>query len=304
MTTSWVPLLGQFNIEAERITFLGAPPRSEAGQTLHAVGNILSSQQFGGGVLSATFTFSSVSQDGAGLILFYQTTTRAFIAVTLGAGALCSIRSWANNQWVTHSIIGSPEHFKVGEHYDLKVTAKGSHVVASLNGVDVLSANLPFPLPKGQCGVWATGIASISITDFAVHRERPRAFVVMQYSSPFNELYDDVISKVCDSLGLLAQRADDTFGPGLIIADIERQILEAKVVIADITPSNPNVYYEVGFSHAMKKPTILVAEGPMKLPFDVSPFRTLFYENTIAGKAKIEAGLRKHLEAIQTDWAV
>ena len=43
---------------------------------------------------------------------------------------------------------------------------------------------------------------------------------------------------------------------GLIIADIERQILDSQVVIADITPQNPNVYYEVGYAHALRKPTI------------------------------------------------
>jgi nucleoside 2-deoxyribosyltransferase len=58
------------------------------------------------------------------------------------------------------------------------------------------------------------------------------------------------------------------------------------------------VYYEVGYAHALKKPTILIAESPTQLPFDVSPFRTLFYENSIAGKAKVESGLKQHLEAI------
>jgi len=47
---------------------------------------------------------------------------------------------------------------------------------------------------------------------------------------------------------------------------------------------------------------VLITQHDTKLPFDVSPFRTLFYENTIAGKAKIVEGLRKHLAAIQTDW--
>ena len=89
----------------------------------------------------------------------------------------------------------------------------------------------------------------------------------------------------------------------MIVADIARQIVEADVVIADITPANPNVYYEVGYAHALSKPTILIAEKPTELPFDVSPFRTLFYENTIGGKAIVEAGLRKHLEAIRTQWS-
>jgi hypothetical protein len=40
------------------------------------------------------------------------------------------------------------------------------------------------------------------------------------------------------------------------------------------------------------------------LPFDVSPFRTLFYENTIEGKRKIEERLRNHIQAILSDTAL
>ncbi|MFZ4476031.1 MAG: hypothetical protein ACOYPR_12610, partial [Saprospiraceae bacterium] len=83
----------------------------------------------------------------------------------------------------------------------------------------------------------------------------------------------------------------------MILADITKQIYESKLIIAEISPVNANVFYEVGFAHALNKPTILIAEKSTKLPFDVSPFRTLFYENSIAGKKKIEEGLRKHITA-------
>jgi nucleoside 2-deoxyribosyltransferase len=99
-------------------------------------------------------------------------------------------------------------------------------------------------------------------------------------------------------MGLQAHRADETYSPGLIIADIVKQISESKIVIAEITEANPNVYYEVGYSHAINKPTILIADKGIKLPFDVSAFRTLFYENSIGGKNKIEKGLREFLRNI------
>ena len=87
----------------------------------------------------------------------------------------------------------------------------------------------------------------------------------------------------------------------MIVTDIERQIIEAKLIIAEITTGNPNVYYEVGYARALKKPTILIAEKATQLPFDVSPFRVLFYENSIAGKKRIEEGLRKHIASILED---
>jgi hypothetical protein len=187
--------------------------------------------------------------------------------------------------------------------YALSVTVKGSRVEVSLDGVPIATTNLPSPLPRGSARLWAKGTSDIVFDGFQVVRERPGAFVVMQFSSPFNELYTDVIEPICEQLGLKAHRADHTYGPGLILADFERQIIEAKVVVAEITPANPNVYFEVGYAHAMRKPTILIADMTTKLPFDVSPFRTLMYENSIAGKARVEAEFRKHLEAVQSAWA-
>lgn len=84
----------------------------------------------------------------------------------------------------------------------------------------------------------------------------------------------------------------------MIIQDISKHINESKFIIADISPINANVFYEVGYAHALNKPTILIAEKDTRLPFDVSSFRTLFYENTIGGKNKLENGLRKHIKAI------
>ena len=119
----------------------------------------------------------------------------------------------------------------------------------------------------------------------------------MQFSG-FEELYKEVIEPVTKSFGLRPYRADEVFGPGNIIDDIIRGIETAQIVIAEITPPNENVFYEVGYAHALKKPTILLADRTKKLPFDLSGRRCLFYENSIGGKTRVEEGLRKHLEAI------
>lgn len=85
-----------------------------------------------------------------------------------------------------------------------------------------------------------------------------------------------------------------------MIADVQRQIRESRVVIAEITPVNPNVYYEVGFADAISKPVILIADGGKleQLPFDVRAFRTLFYENTVGRKNKVEKTLTEFLKNI------
>jgi nucleoside 2-deoxyribosyltransferase len=77
------------------------------------------------------------------------------------------------------------------------------------------------------------------------------------------------------------------------------------VIIAEITPVNANVFYELGYAHALEKPTILLANRKTeKLPFDVSGYRVIFYDDTIGGKSNIESTLTEHLKNIrmgQTD---
>jgi hypothetical protein len=168
-----------------------------------------------------------------------------------------------------------------------------------VNAVEVLAVTLPLALPKTQVGVYCRELSKITIHDFSVAAKPAKAFVVMQFSTPYNELFAEVIKPICTEFDVEAHRADDTFGPGLIIADVVRQIDQSKLIIAEISPVNANVYYEVGYAHARSKPTILIADRAVeRLPFDVSPFRTLFYDNTIEGKRRVEEGLRRHLQAV------
>ena len=167
-----------------------------------------------------------------------------------------------------------------------------------MDGVEVLGAVLPFPVTPSQAGVWCLDDSDVSITDYRVTNRRGRAFVVMQFTSPFTELYD-VIRKVCDEFQLDAHKSDETYGPGIVISDIARDITDSEFVIAEITPANPNVYYELGYAHAINKPAILLADHKIdRAPFDVAPFRIMFYENSIPGRQAFEDGLRKNIEAV------
>jgi nucleoside 2-deoxyribosyltransferase len=130
-------------------------------------------------------------------------------------------------------------------------------------------------------------------------QESPKVFIVMQFSDNYNILYKDVIKPLCESYGLTPIRADEFFHSTPILKDIITSINDSSLIIAEITPDNPNVFYEIGYSHALNKPTIILCDKKReKLPFDLSGFRTLFYENSIGGKNKVENDLRKFIESI------
>ncbi len=88
------------------------------------------------------------------------------------------------------------------------------------------------------------------------------------------------------------------FVPGLILQDIITGLVESDVIIAEITPTNANVFYELGYAHARNTPTVLLARRNGTLPFDISGHRVIFYDDSIRGKPEVEAALRRHLSSI------
>ncbi len=167
----------------------------------------------------------------------------------------------------------------------------------TVDGIPIFSRELDDPLAAEQVGAVAWG-SGRQFRGLDVDAMKPRAFVVMQFGEGFDDLYDELIRPVGAAAGLEVVRADEIHQPGMIIQDIVRGLMEASIVIAEISPENPNVFYELGYAHALDKPTILLARRDTTLPFDVSPYRTIFYDDTIAGKRQVERLLGRHLDAI------
>ncbi len=64
---------------------------------------------------------------------------------------------------------------------------------------------------------------------------------------------------------------------GDILREIITDLVVSRVVVADLTDNNPNVYWELGVRQSFKHGTITIAEAGTKLPFDVGGKGTLFY---------------------------
>jgi len=101
-----------------------------------------------------------------------------------------------------------------------------------------------------------------------------RAFVIMQIGakdSPerkrANEIYNYVIAPAVQDAGLDPYRADQDLTPGPITPKFLLELLRARVIIADLTGRNPNVYYELGIVHSFARPLISIADLASSLPF-------------------------------------
>jgi len=100
---------------------------------------------------------------------------------------------------------------------------------------------------------------------------------------PFAEKYDDVyyvaMSYAAERVDSVCLRVDQIEYSGNIVAEIQKLIRSSMAVIVDLSESLPNVLYEAGYAHALKKPTIHITSTPLEqLPFDVAQWNTLSYE--------------------------
>ncbi|MCL4682983.1 MAG: hypothetical protein KJZ92_17175 [Rhodocyclaceae bacterium] len=186
----------------------------------------------------------------------------------------------------------------LNQWFKFRIRIRGSQLEFLIEDIRVLQGTVS--ISRSQLEILIRGEGTVELRNLFIEALRPQAFVVMQFTEEYTALYKDVIEPVCTDFGFQVIRGDNVYTNGLIIEDITRSIRECSIVIADITPNNANVYYELGFAHGIGKPAILLSDRNRdKLPFDISGFRLLFYDNTIGGKTAVEQALRKHLEAIR-----
>ena len=103
-------------------------------------------------------------------------------------------------------------------------------------------------------------------------------FVVMPFSETWSDEIYDIIKEVCNNLDVNLNRADEILGSQSIYNDIITNIIESDIIIADITVKNANVFYELGYAHALKKNVILIRQPHDNVPFDIAQFRYIEYE--------------------------
>ena len=107
--------------------------------------------------------------------------------------------------------------------------------------------------------------------------DRPLAFVIMPFGDDFDYVYADFIKRVLEEAGLDVDRADDIENQQTILRTVVDKIYNSDLIIADLTTSNPNVFYELGIAHTMRKPVIHITQSIGAVPFDLKSQRLLEY---------------------------
>lgn len=138
-----------------------------------------------------------------------------------------------------------------------------------------------------------------------------RCFVIMPYGErtdvasvvvDFDRIYRDILAPTIESAGMECIRCDQIDEAGHIHRRMFEQIWKCEVAVADLSLLNPNVFYELGMRHALRRSvTVLIRRKGTAVPFNLGNLSVLEYDETDAGQLAdfrrrlvryIETGLR------------
>lgn len=128
---------------------------------------------------------------------------------------------------------------------------------------------------KPIAGIVTSGNSSFDSTCFYITPIGEDGSEARKHSDLF---LGSIIEPAIEPLGLKVVRADAIDTPGLITNQIIEFILRSKLVIADLSFHNPNVFYELALRHVSRLPTIQIVRKGDKIPFDIGNFRTIILD--------------------------
>ena len=128
----------------------------------------------------------------------------------------------------------------------------------------------------------------------------PDVFLIAPFEPLLHNIYEENIKPVCNRMKLSVKRGDEFARTGSVMRQVWSAICGAKFIIADLTQSNPNVFYEIGIAHALGKETILICQSEDDIPFNIQYLRTIIYDRSEQGLKKFRSDLYSMLEGKTT----
>lgn len=112
-------------------------------------------------------------------------------------------------------------------------------------------------------------------------------FMIMPFQERLGRIYREVIVPAVEAQGASIKRGDDYLSEQAIIREVWSAIYHARIIIAELTTRNANVFYELGIAHTIGKPVIMLTQDIDDIPFDIRHLRFIVYEDTPAGLLRL-----------------
>ena len=156
-------------------------------------------------------------------------------------------------------------------------TLSGAERIISL---DTLLGDLPTSPASVSSSLMSSGSTSIITSEHAQFEST--CFYIAPIGDEGSEprkhsdlFLGSIVEPALESFQLKVVRADAIDKPGIITRQVIDYIIKSRLVIADLSFHNPNVFYELALRHAVKLPIVQIIRASDKVPFDVNQMRTI-----------------------------
>ena len=174
----------------------------------------------------------------------------------------------------------SPEASRQVELYEESVDTDGVYLV-----IPALKRNMP---SKGVVTLDGLVPALQAEMETEVSKKRTIAplpkkvqrliFAAMPFAPQYEDVFFLAMRYAAEQVGAVCDRVDRREFQGNVVDEVQAMIKSAVAVFVDLSEAKPNVLYEAGYAHALKKPCIHICSTPFeKIPFDIAQWKTTKY---------------------------
>src|SRR6185437_7331053 len=195
---------------------------------------------------------------------------------------------------ITHArVVGS--NISLEYTYDLAVPAIPNSILETLSGDLAITG---FEFHRTHWAVKDVDLYRVLIRGMQAPRQRPTVFQIAEHENieptlvsammPFHPHFDrtyEALQRAATGARLRCRRADDIWENPAVMQDVVSLIDRSRVVIADCTGRNPNVFYEIGIAHTLGREVILITQNDADITFDLRHLRYVRYLNNGEGLA-------------------
>jgi hypothetical protein len=154
--------------------------------------------------------------------------------------------------------------------------------------IDHLVDTLPATLPAGAATLTSSpkGTSAALITATQAQYETTCFYVApigesgSEHRKHSDLILGSLVEPAMEQFQLTVLRADAIDKPGLITRQVIEYLLRSRLVIADLSHHNPNVFYELAIRHASRLPTVQIIRAADRIPFDLNQSRTIVIDTT------------------------
>ena len=196
---NWIVTSGKAEVKDNTIKYKSETFKNQLGVEEVLTSLVKSNITFDNGEIS--FSVKSKSQDARCQVVFnYDESPMILVGLNVlnGLYGIAKFNKTSNN-FEPLSTTGLSDTFNVNQEYKIKIKVSGSIIELYINEVLVCVAFEQ--VLQSQVTFFFSSLDEISVKDIEIVAKQPKAFVVMQFTDEYNDLYKEVIKPVVENYG-------------------------------------------------------------------------------------------------------